>query len=695
MKNQSFALRPIPKFGESISSVMLRAATLNGCDAMEIWRYVYIGREHMLRTHLFYRLDYDFRMVCFDKLKELLGISLDSLRSLSFFTVCSKFLDSPFQDYDRASTMIQSAIEKGKRKYCPLCFKNEKVFKLIWQVKSINSCEVHGCNLISHCLCCQSPIEYKSDNMCCMNSNCSSYLWDVFEYGDISDLSLDESENLARWLFLINPDQELTRNYNGMTMEKSLALKILYVAQNQENKYMRKNVLGIGQTITKSLVSFIRGTSENKKVNIQLLFDVLDLSSMTIEEFANIKIPNSYIQSILEIKKRRVELPQYCLSEWCENSESSTFIFKDERVEPRNSKIRYPYYYICPNCFLRYSYHPASKRWTEIDNRIELLVTVRKFAEEGMTRLEIARELKIDFFKTSELLGYLAYNQLLTEPIARRFIANSVPCNLVMLFKMLDCDYRSYHGSKYKLAKELFMWDLKTFSYYYAHTIVQSFFVNKVPKLKKPLKKNRNIQNEAEECVSKLIDDNIKLSLSKVAVALKRSEGTFKTYHEIKGIVRTAKEKQLTEKLISEEKELRKKIQDFIEIHDANKRILMSEVYVYLDRKRDYILKNYPELISYMKSSIKHFNNKVNKRIVNEKVTLIKSAISDIEVNQTKLSVATVAKYLGIKYIHSNGYKHIKKMIVQEIDNFILLSNKAEAVSGEISDDKCLNIVEK
>ncbi|MGW7162654.1 TniQ family protein [Paenibacillus taichungensis] len=687
MKNRKFGLRVIPKLGESFSSVILRSAALNGCDAMDIWRYTHIRGEDMLRTHLFYRLDYDFRLIDFDKLKDLLGISSEPLRNLSFFTVCSKFLNNPYQDYDKASLMIQSAIEKHKRKYCPLCFKDEKVFKLIWQVKSINSCEIHGCNLISHCLRCQSPIDYKSDNMRCKNSNCSKYLWDVIDYEDISNLSPNKSENFERWLFLINPNQQLTKDYKNLTMEKSLVLKLLYVAQNQENIYKRKNILGVGETITKSLVSFIRGKSEIKKANIQLLFDVLDFSSITIEEFANIEVPNSYIYSLLQIKKRRVKLPQSCLSQWCENSESSTFIFKDERVEQGRPKIRYPYFYICPNCFLRYSYHPITERWTEIDNRIELLMTVRKLAEGGMTRLQISRELKIDFYKTSELLGYLAYYQLLTEPIAKSFIANSVPCDLLILFEMLECDHRSYHGKKYKQAKELFSWDLKTFSYYYAHKIVKLSFVNKASQLKKPLKKNRNILNETVECIARLSDENMKLSLSKVAAATRRSARAYKAYHEIKEIVRMAKDKQFTEKLISEEKELHKKFQDFMKIHDADKRILKSEVYAYLNKNRDYVLQKYPELINYMSKCINKFHEQLNERKDNGKIALIKHGITDIIANQTRLSVTAVAKYLGIKNIHSNGYKHIKQMIVQEIDNFILLRRKKEATSIECSSD--------
>jgi hypothetical protein len=670
MKNSKLSIRPTPRLGESITSILLRAGALNACDVMDVWRYVHNGSKYMLRSHLFYRLDYDFQMIELEKLKELLNISSDSLRRLSFFTVCSKFLDDPYRDFDRASLMIQSEIYSKTRRYCPLCFKEEKVFKLIWQVKTIDLCGVHCSKLRTSCPHCLNPIDYKSDYMCCGNPGCTSKLWNTPIMEKVSKSSPFELKNHERWSFLLDPNRELTIKYNNLNMERSLALKLLFVAQNQEEVYIRKNIVGIGGNIAKTLASFVRGNSEVKKVTIKLLFEVLDFSGMSIIQFESLKIPNSYIQSIFTSKEKRVKLPQECLSGWCNNLKALDMLLKDERVEPRKTGVRYPYYYVCPNCFMRYSHDPLTKKWIEIDGRIELLMTVKELAEKGMTRSELSRELKINIFRISELFGYLAYYQLLSKPICRRYTTISVPSNLVSLFAMLDCEYRSYPEKKYKRAKELFNWNLKTFSYYYAHSTVQLYYFKKISNLKKPLKKNYNIHNEVQDSISQLIRANIKLSYAQVAAAMDRSEKTLQT-HGIKEIVEVAKEKQISQNLNLEEKQLRQKIDEYIKLHDANKRILMRETYAYLQKNRDYIVDKYPGFINYMTRVVKNFNEGVNKRKFNDKISLIKDAIVEIHTMQKTLSITAVASYLEIKYIHVSGYKSIKEIIIQEIDNFV------------------------
>ncbi|GAF09550.1 TniQ family protein [Paenibacillus pini] len=335
MDKHRLTVRPTPKSGESLTSFLFRTGISNGCDKMDIWRDIHTGSVHMLRSNLYYRLDYDFCLIDPKRLSRLLDITLDSIAQLSYFTVCSKFFNNPYQEYDRAMVMIQKALDKKSRKFCPSCIKQEDVYKLIWQLKEIDNCFIHNIKLESNVKLVDIPVVV----------------------ADTNDLS-QQKKTYHRWLFLLESDQMLTKRYGKLSMERSLALKLLFVAQNQATDYIRKDIVGFSKNLVKSLVAFVRGNSVVKKVTQSLLFEVLDYANMNIEQFSKIDVPKSYLNSILTVKEKKVSPSRACMTPWCCNSEHQRMILVNERVEPRKKGIRYPYYFVCEGCFMRYAYQP-------------------------------------------------------------------------------------------------------------------------------------------------------------------------------------------------------------------------------------------------------------------------------------------------------------------------------------------------
>lgn len=644
MDNQQLSVRPTPKSGESLTSFLLRAGNLNGCNEMDIWRDIHAGSVHMIKSNLFYRLDYDYCLIDPKRLTRLLDVSLDSIAQLTFFTVCSKFFDNPYQDYDRAMAMIQIALDKKSSKFCPSCIEQDSAYKLIWQLKKIDKCFIHNIKLES-----------------------KANLVDVLEVvDDLNDLN-QQAETYRRWQFLLAPGQILTKRYEKLNMERSLALKILFVAQNQASIYIRKDVVGFSKNLVKSLVAFVRDTSVVKKVTQLLLFEVLDYADMTIEDFAKLNVPKSYLNSVVTVKLKKEA--GVCVTPWCCHRELQRMIFINKRVEPRNKRIRHPHYFVCEGCFMRYAYHPASNQWHEIDGKIELVSLVKNLAEVGMTRSEVSRQLKINFFRISEMFGYLAYHNMLPESINSLYVGSILPKNFVTLFEAISCDEHTYPEVKYKKMKDQFGWNLKMFSYYYAHPEVQLYFFNKSSDLKKPLKKHFNLTNRAEQIINDLTLSDTRLSLSQVAAALDCSESTIHSYN-ITTDIQKAKEKQLTRKRHNEEKELREIFDKLITEHDDKEILLTRTIYESLGRGRDYILENYPGLINYITVSVKEINGKAKSYKLQLLIKQIKEAIQKLNESQRSLSVAAVARHLGIKYIHVKGYKSVKDSIKQEIERY-------------------------
>ncbi|WP_162341505.1 TniQ family protein [Paenibacillus paridis] len=644
MVNHQLTVRPTPKSGESLTSFLFRAGNLNGCDEMDIWRDIHAGSDHMIRSNLFCRLDYDFCLINPRRLTRLLDISLDDIAQLTYFTVCSKFFDNPYHDYDRAMVMIQMALDKKSKRFCPSCTKQENVYMLIWQLKDIDKCYIHNIKL---------------------DSNVK--LVDIPEVeADIKDFN-QQVELYRRWQFLLTPGQMLTKKYGNLNMERSLALKTLFVAQNQATVYIRKDIVGFSKNLVKSLVAFVRGTSVIKKVTQSILFEVLDYANMTIEDFVKLDVPKLYLNSLLTVKKKKTA--GICETPWCCHRERKKMIYINERVEPRKKGIRYPYYFVCEGCFMRYAYQPESNQWQEINGKIELVSLIKNLAEVGMTRAEVSRKLKINLFRISEIFGYLAYHRLLPDSISSLYAYSIVPENLVTLFNGIPYNWNTYPESKYKKMRERYGWNLKMFSYYYAHSEVQLYFIHKSSDLKKPLKKYLDLSIRAEQTINDLIFSETRLSFSQVAVALECSERTIHS-HSITTTIQKAKEKQLSIRQHSEEKELRRIFDNLVTDYDDKELLLMRTIYERLGRNRDYIILKYPGFISYMNASIKEVNKKVKDYQLKLLVNQIREAILQHTKSQMNLSVASVARQLGIKYIHVKGYKSVKDIIKQEIERY-------------------------
>lgn len=452
-------------------------------------------------------------------------------------------------------------------------------------------------------------------------------------------------------------------------MERSLALKLLFVAQNQASLYIRRDIVGLSKNHVHWFVTFVRGTSVIRKVTQSLLFEVLDYANMAIEDFAKLDVPKSYLNSIFTVKEKKTA--DVCVTPWCCHREHKRMIFINERVEQKKKGIRYPYYFVCEGCFMRYAYQPASNQWQEIDGKIELLSLIRNLTEVGMTRSEVSRKLKINLYRISEIFGYLAYHHLLPDSISSLYVYSNVPENLVTLFEAIPCDLHTYTEIKYQKTRDRYGWNLKMFSYYFAHSEVQLYFIHKSSDLKKPLKKLLDLSIRAEHIINDLTISNTRLSLSQVAAALDCSVSTLHSYN-ITTAIRKAKEKQLSKRRHSEEKELRKIFDNLITDHDDKELLLMRTIFENLGRNRVYIVKKYPGLINYMTASVKAVNEKAKSYQFKLLMKQIREAIQQLLKSQRKLSVAAVAMHLGIKFIHVKGYKPVKDNIKQEIERFSL-----------------------
>jgi hypothetical protein len=77
--------------------------------------------------------------------------------------------------------------------------------------------------------------------------------------------------------------------------------------------------------------------------------------------------------------------------------------------------------------FMRYGYHPKLNKWQEIDGKIKLNNEVKQLASFGLTKCQIANELKINFYKISEIFGYLAHYQCFEKAVLSEYTPVNTP----------------------------------------------------------------------------------------------------------------------------------------------------------------------------------------------------------------------------------------------------------------------------
>ncbi|GLX71427.1 TniQ family protein [Paenibacillus glycanilyticus] len=673
MVNDSLTIRPVPASGECLTSFLMRVASLNRCQLKDLWGDIHIGSIHGKRNNLMHKLDVNNSLTSFDNLSKLLknNVTSNELSQLTFNSVFLKFYNEPHDNVERANVMIRPYINMKHRRVCPLCLEEKGYCKLIWQVNDISVCTEHHVKLIDSCKFCETKILYSDpilDTLTCNNPACKRLISDGATFINDKYFLEEQYFHIENWENLLNYEFILTRNYNDLDLERSLALKLLFVAQNQEATYRRSHVLGLSTNIVKSLISFIRSGRATKKVTLELVFNQINRLKISLEDFQKIDVPESYVSSV-KIEEKLI-VPQACKTPWCPTFNSPNFTMEAmyNRIEPRKKGKRYPYYFVCKECFLRYGYDPNSGEWQEIDGKIDLLSCIREFAQQGFTRCEIIKCIGLSIFQMSEYFGYLAFHNLLPDSIATKYTVQKIPDGLVNYFEALNYDLRTSPEDKYIKARNLFGWTLIQYSYYIAQKEVQLFYFHKKSTLKKPLRKFENLAKDLESVLTNMKKLDIKINFPSVAKALSCSESTLNV-HGLSDIINCAKEEQNAIRLYREKEALRSKIEQYFKLTD-NQTIKLGNVYKYLDRNRDYLVEKFPDLNKQLVDRVKQQNNRGRLDILTERTKDIRKVINELSQKRRSLNPSLVAKGLGIQYIHVSGYRSLKAQIIREIEEY-------------------------
>jgi ribosomal protein S14 len=157
---QKFTIRPKPKVGESLSGYLIRISEMN---CTKFWCVKnYIG----VRTNGTSSLDtLPQRVANMPKLINLLGIDEESILKMTFWNLFNKFYSNINVNNVNFKIVISDRFVVHKRRFCANCLRESGYYRIVWQIRDIDMCDIHFTKIQSRCSLCGTEQPYISNSL--------------------------------------------------------------------------------------------------------------------------------------------------------------------------------------------------------------------------------------------------------------------------------------------------------------------------------------------------------------------------------------------------------------------------------------------------------------------------------------------------------------------------------------------------
>lgn len=664
--DNKFTIRLKPFNGESLSGYLMRVALANGVELNNILKYTkYRTKRTPLIYHFPQQIDINSlinKNINFETLSNLLVIEKGTLENMTLFSLFNKFSDN----IDSKSTikygLTQNTYVNNKRRYCPLCMKEYRNYKLIWQVAEIEICDIHLIRLTSECSACQTEQPYIAHNLELFKcTKCSTDL-DKRSYEYISDKNfiVEQLRKYKFWHYLLNPNVQLCKQIKQFCKEKSLAITFLYACQlgqsefdiNFTRKYFNN---GLGYYLLRLVHDGLRPMY----VTIKRLSNLLKKIDINIEEFSQINVPNEFIQSLMLYYSNKNLVSGSCCFNLCTSYGTNSKMKKLNHLDFQRKN--YSSVYICTGCHMKYGYTKDKSEWEIIKantNYINVIEQVLPLINMKMERGEIVKKTGLNYRNVSKAIGYIASHELASYEMISKFVPELKQQNIVSCFEKILKE----SGGMGVNAKRLFNWSINDFSYFLTSPEVQEYiafnsYKNKRRIYKSDMELEKIVRNEINNSIMNSADikfihiaKNIKISNQ----SLYRN-GIVNIYHEGK-----------KKKECEEYKEIINKINNFINLK-ANlwERVYCKDIYKFIGKDYRWIKANHPELFELVNKKVKQYNELRKINLESQYIGKVKVAVKQLFILGITITYKNIAKEVNLPEYIIRYNENIKKAIAE------------------------------
>ncbi|MEH7301906.1 TniQ family protein [Neobacillus drentensis] len=645
-------VRPPVIEGESLSSYIFRLCSVNRVSLSDLLNLV--NKQRISQKNAFLLDTFPGDILSLKGLTILSGHNEENLCRLSYGVVFNKMHEGSTNKKRSFKLDLNHHIVKDKRRFCIKCLEETGAFKLIWQISGINSCYTHKLPLVDTCQECGTVQPYLHEELIkkrCINclSSFSRHDTDYMQ----KCLSDYEIKTIANWLFFLDPLTPLVSRYKYLNVEKTIALLLLAIQnQNENDKFFSRSVVS-------GLKGLIRDTNCQRTV---ILSDIINVSLTTqknAKEILGMEIDPDFastISSLIETEKTI----ENCISPWCVNIGSNKSL---KKVTSHYQRLKDKYYNlsVCTSCYTRYGYNKMTNTWEDIEGQIKLVLKVSSMLEHGASIREITKVAKS---KTYPTIGYVLFFDLISLEAAKRFKLRKLPINNIEPF------FKIYQGSMafrelYRSSKFLFNWNLYELAYYLSSPIVQSE-LNFSPSIrrKKYFKSKPEFEKRVQDSLDSLLKNEEAVTLSQIASAIDKNPSILRHY----SLVNEVKEEiffQNEEIKSIQLKHLLDMANSYIKLNGINQPIIMDDVYAYLGVHRSFVRRNYLSLDHYISEKVSIKNAEYSRRKIENLALSARDAVKSLGTAGERPTVEKISKKIGVSvstlYAHPTVIREIYK----------------------------------
>ncbi|MCX7922242.1 MAG: TniQ family protein [Clostridia bacterium] len=661
-----FTIRLKPFESESLSSYLYRIAESNGVDVRGITKNIFGKKaEQEITLRNICQLDILPRSLADVKvLSNLLGLEVKCVERHTFTSVIDKLIiNESANDKSHRSSLLIKSINTYNRSFCISCLRETGTYNLLWQVNGINICDKHFTRLKSVCPNCNSPIPYCSEFINkhkCPNCGSLYYQYEEEKVAD-DDIINEQIEVYTNWRFLLDQNCSLVSVKTGFTKQQLLAMKILYASQMSCSEFKQNHNSSLKKSFSIKLMKKANGISDNYNIRLHVLLDFLKNNNLTVEQFADICIPDTYIKSIIEsYKSTKSKKPGPCLSPWCKSYKK-----KITMKVVKGYKFNYEKYElgsVCTKCYMKYGYNRSTGIWESIDNEVDLIWDkVKPLLDKGIPKKIIKRDLDIGLDRVYKYYGYLLHNNLLEN--SWNDIPEETYEDLVEKFEVI----MALPGDTCSNAYKIYGWSKPHYYYYLADERIQKFLIFKSDYLRKKFGscKPKGIlywKQKVEEAIQQCITSGEDINSHKIRKIIGCTKKTLISY---------SLDEYITKIQCEHKKEKGNVLRDhLIEITDRylsaimleGKTATLDQIYEMGGVYDKFMRKNYPYIVAEILNKIKLHNGTILKQKYGKEFDAISEAIRTLEENGQAIKYSILSKMTGLsEYVISKRLKMLNQ----------------------------------
>jgi hypothetical protein len=591
LKNKKLTVRKIPFEGESLSSFLYRLSKSNGIPMLQFWNTI----KNQFINH--YAQWNDINLIDFapintinvKKLSQYLDVEAEIILKCTFYNVLCLFCG----DSEIERSRFLSGILREVLHYCPSCFKEKAYNRLLWKINGIDGCLKHGVKLLNKCFHCDREIKYKDISNLGVCPYCEQGLFKS-DY----DHKMNQTE-LEKALWLSNNWSALLKNHSLQIQPNEIAMKILYLLNNQiekaDFKFIEKNMKNPG--VLPNLLQHARGSLSNKRtLHISFILNALKENEIEVEEFLELEVPSIFIKSLrseIVLKKDQIS----CLAPWCSSYQKPGSLKKTGTSLKRKENGRVlKYYLVCDTCGCEYALNEVD----QLEERTYFIKAFNKLNDQENQTSNLKEIMLITndtadkvkrcfaYFRSRNVLDDFDFYKglLVKKELLNKFIKALDSGESIKAIRKWDC-WESYNNF---------------LTYRYHNKVIQTIHKHREKILNiDPLKKDKVI-----ELLESMFEENENISLNSVCERLGVCVETIRNWG-CNNTISEMKEKQKVARRLDKNELIYSKVDSFL-LQNKSKKISAAEIYNHIKIQRTILWRIAPEITAYIDSRRRNHN---------------------------------------------------------------------------------------